>query len=182
MPNALQCITGVLAALAVALSGHEAVAQSSAQPPSDAEIAAIVLEANDIDVAHGKMAKKMASNSEVKAFAERMIKDHQSANRQVKDLAKKLNVEPKESAASEQLEKNADQTEDSLEKLKGAEFDTAYIESEVKFHQAVIDTVDKSLLPNAKNLELKTLIQDIRPTLEAHLEHAKRVQAMLRPS
>lgn len=173
---------GVLTAALLFLVGSHAAAQAATQPPSDPEIAQIVLEANDIDIEHGKMAKKMASNTEVKAFAERMIKDHQSANQQVKDLAKKLKVEPKESAASERLEKDADKTEDALEEMKGEKFDAAYIESEVKFHQAVIETVDKTLLPNAQNPELKKLIQDIRPTLEAHLEHAKRVQAMLRPS
>ena len=47
------------------------------------------------------------------------------------------------------------------------------------YHQAVIDAVDKTLLPSAKNAELKALIEKVRPALVQHLEHAKHMQAKL---
>jgi putative membrane protein len=49
----------------------------------------------------------------------------------------------------------------------------------VAYHQAVLDAVDKVLIPSAKNAELKDLIVKVRPAFVAHLEHAKMVQADL---
>ena len=46
---------------------------------------------------------------------------------------------------------------------KGGDFDRAYVDHEVAYHQAVIDAIDKSLVPNAKNAELKDLLVKSRP-------------------
>jgi putative membrane protein len=63
--------------------------------------------------------------------------------------------------------------------LKGAEFDRAYINNEVTYHQAVIDAIDKTLVPSAQNSELKALLVKVRPAFVAHLEHAKMIQSSL---
>lgn len=42
---------------------------------------------------------------------------------------------------------------------KGADFDKAYIDHEVAYHQQVRDAINSTLLPNAKNPELKALIE-----------------------
>jgi hypothetical protein len=64
-----------------------------------------------------------------------------------------------------------------LKTLKGVEFDRAYIANEVTYHQSVLQAVDRTLIPNAKNAELKALIVEVRPAFVAHIEHAKKVQA-----
>ena len=66
-----------------------------------------------------------------------------------------------------------------LKKLKGGQFDKAYIDHEVAYHQQVLDAIDKVLVPSAQNQELKDLIVKVRPAFVAHLEHAKHVQADL---
>jgi len=66
-----------------------------------------------------------------------------------------------------------------LMQLRGAAFDKAYVDHEVAYHQAVLDAVDKTLIPNAKNAELKALLVKVRPAFVAHLEHAKHLQASL---
>ena len=66
-----------------------------------------------------------------------------------------------------------------LKSLKGAEFDKAYIDNEVTYHQAVIDAIDKTLVPSAQNAELKALLVKVRPAFVAHLEHAKMIQSAL---
>jgi putative membrane protein len=50
----------------------------------------------------------------------------------------------------------------------------------VTYHQAVIDALDKTLIPNAKNAELKDTLVKVRPAFVAHLEHAKHIQASLK--
>ena len=43
----------------------------------------------------------------------------------------------------------------------------------------MLDAVDKTLIPGAKNAELKALLVKVRPAFVAHLEHAKQMQASL---
>ena len=49
----------------------------------------------------------------------------------------------------------------------------------VTANQVDIDAVDKTLIPGAKNEELKALLVKVRPAFIAHLEHAKKLQADL---
>ena len=150
-----------------------------AQNPSDPQIAGIVVTANQIDIDAGKLAKSHTKNKEVQGFANQMIKDHTAVNKQAVALAKKLGVKPEGSATQDGLKKGARENIANLKKLKGAEFDKAYVEHEVAYHQAVLDAIDKTLIPSAKNPELKGLIEKVRPAIAAHLDHAKHLQGSL---
>lgn len=165
-------------AIALALLAVTAFAQSTQL--SDEEIAAVVVAANQVDIDSGKLAQKKASSQEVKAFGERMVTDHTAVNKQAGELVKKLGIKPKESEISKSLMTQGDKTLKQLKSLEGAEFDKAYIANEVKFHQAVLDMIDNTLLPNAQNAELKQLITQVRPAIEAHLQHAQQLQAKLK--
>jgi putative membrane protein len=74
---------------------------------------------------------------------------------------------------------DAQKTQSSLRSKSGSAFDKAYIDNEVAYHQAVINTVQNVLIPEAKNSELKQLLQNVLPTLKTHLEHAQMVQKNL---
>lgn len=147
--------------------------------PSDPEIANIVVTANTIDIDAGKLAEKKSKNPKVKDFAKEMVKDHTALNHQATQLAKKIKITPKDNATSEGLKTGAKENVANLKKLSGADFDKAYIDHEVEFHQAVLKAIDETLLPNAKNGDLKELLTKARPTIEAHLNHAKQVQSTL---
>jgi len=147
--------------------------------PSDPQIAHIVVTANQIDIDAGKLAKSHSKNKEVQAFAQRMITDHGAVNKQAVALAKKLGVKPEDNDTSKALKKGASENVANLKKLKDGQFDKAYIDHEVAYHQQVLDAVDKVLIPSAQNQELKNLITKVRPAFVAHLEHAKHVQADL---
>jgi putative membrane protein len=64
-------------------------AAASAQAINDAQIAHIVVTANQVDIDAGKLAASMATNAEVKAFGERMVTDHTGVNKAATDLAAK---------------------------------------------------------------------------------------------
>ena len=152
-----------------------------AQPagPTDPQIAAIVVTANQVDIDAGHLAVKKAQSHEVKAFAQQMITDHTGVNKQATALVTKLKVKPEENDTSRSLKKGGDDNIAKLKTLKGIEFDRAYIDHEVIYHQTVIDALDKALVPNAKNEELKALLIKVRPAFVAHLEHAKSLQAKI---
>jgi putative membrane protein len=165
----------ILAAALVA----PALALAQAKGPSDPQIAGIVVTANQIDIDAGKLAKARGSNKEVKDFAQQMITDHAAVNKQAGALAKKLGVKPEDSDTSRALKKAAAENVASLKKLKGAQFDKAYVDHEVAYHQQVLDAIDKVLVPSAQNAELKDLIVKVRPAIATHLEHAQHIQASL---
>jgi putative membrane protein len=166
--------------LAVTLAASLACASVYAQGgPTDPQIAGIVVTANTIDINAGKLAKSRTKNKEVAKFAQQMITDHTAVNKQAGALVKKLHVKPADSDTSKSLKAGAADNMKNLKGLKGAAFDKAYVDHEVAYHQAVLDAIDKVLIPNAQNAELKDLIVRVRPAIAAHLEHAKMVQGDL---
>ena len=166
--NLKHCLSILLFAPAVALA-----------QPSDPQIAHIVVTANQIDVDAGKLAESRSQNKEVKAFAKQMVTDHTAVNKQAAALAKKLGVTPEDNDTSKALKRGAADAAKKLKGLKGDEFDRAYVGNEVAFHQAVLDAIDKVLVPSAQNAELKSLITKVRPAIQAHLDHARHLEASL---
>lgn len=146
---------------------------------NDPQIATIALTAHEIDIDRGKWALSKIKTDEVKQFADQMVNDHTLGKNEVLALAKKLGVTPEKSAVSKSLEDGAAKTKKDLTKLKGAAFEKAYIDAEVGYHEAVIDAVNKVLIPGAKNEEVKQALVNTVPTLEGHLQHAKNVQNLL---
>jgi len=165
-------LTLAVAALAVAGAVH-------AQAPDDAQIAHIVVTANQVDIDAGKLASTKSTNKDVQAFGKQTVADHTGVNQQATALATRLKVTPKDNPTSESLAKGGKDNIAKLNTLSGAAFDKAYVDNEVTYHQAVLDALDKTLIPNAKNDELKALMVKVRPAFVSHLDHAKHLQATL---
>jgi putative membrane protein len=87
---------------------------------TDPQIAHIAYTAGNIDIAAAKQALAKASNKDVKAFAEDMVRDHEAVNKQALDLVKKLNVTPEDNDTSKALSKQAADKLAELGKLSGA--------------------------------------------------------------
>ena len=167
----------VVFASALIVSGG-AFAQDGA--PNDAQIAHIVVTANQVDIDAGKLAEANGTDAQVKAFGKQMASDHMGVNKQASDLVTKLGVKPEDNPTAQSLKAGGEANIKKLKGLTGAAFDKAYIDNEVGYHQAVLDAVDKTLIPNAQNAELKALLVKVRPAFVAHLELAKKVQAALK--
>jgi len=162
---------------ALVLAAASGWAQTSG--PTDAQIAAIVVTANQVDIDAGKLAQSMAASKDVKEFARLMITDHSGVNKSATELVQKLKVKPEDNPTSASLKKGGDDNIAKLKTLKGAAFDRAYVEQEVTYHVNVLEAIDKTLIPSAKNEELKALLVKVRPAFVAHLEHARKLQSQL---
>lgn len=150
-----------------------------AQAPSDPQIVEIVQTANEIDIDVAKLALKKTHDSQVKEFANQMISDHTNLKKSVSNLAKKLGVTPGQSSTSRELRQQAADETKKLKSLQGKAFDKEYVTHEVAFHQAVIDAATKTLIPDAKNAELKSALEGAAPLLQGHLQHAKQLEQSL---
>ena len=169
--------TAIAAALTTALSLGVA-AQGAG--PTDPQIAAIVVTANQVDIDAGNLAKGKAVSKEVRSFAQLMVTDHAGVNKAATELVQKLKVRPETSATAQSLKKGGDDNLAKLRTLSGAAFDKAYVDHEVTYHQAVLDALDQTLVPGVRNAELKALLVKVRPAFVAHLEHAKQLQGSLK--
>jgi putative membrane protein len=143
---------------------------------TDPEIASVAVVANQNDIDFAGIAKQKSKNADVLKFAQTMANDHKAVIDQAVALVTKLGVTPKDNSLSKQLTANAEKTKNSLNSKSGKAFDKAYIDNEVAYHKAVISTVEKTLIPDAQNKELKDLLVKVMPTLKEHLMHAEMVQ------
>ena len=164
---------------ATALLGMAAPA-IAAGAPTDPQIAHIAYTAGVIDINAAKQAITKASNKDVKAFAEDMVRDHEAVNKQALDLVKKLKVTPEDNDTSKALSKQAADKLAELNKLKGADYDKAYVANEVAYHKAVNSALETQLIPSANNAELKSLLQTGLKIFQGHQQHAEHVAATLK--
>ena len=168
-----------LSTFALAATLVAPAATAAAQGVTDPQIASIVVTANQVDIDAGKIAVAQAASPEVKKFGQQMVDQHTGVNKQAVALVTKLKVTPQDNPTSQSLKAGGETNTRNLKTLKGAAFDRAYVDHEVAYHQAVLDAIDTTLIPNAKNAELKELLTKTRPAIAAHLEHAKSLRASL---
>ena len=147
---------------------------------TDPQIAHIAYTAGVIDVAAGKQALSKARNTEVKAFAENMVRDHEAVNKLALDLVKKLNVTPEDNDTSKTLSKQAADKSAELSKLSGAAFDKACVANEIAYHKAVNGALETQLIPSANNPELKSLLQTGLKIFQGHEQHAEHIATGLK--
>lgn len=162
-----------------------AAANATAAPPapaaptlSDANIVALLDGVHMTDSSTASIAATKGTSAEVKTFARNMMRDHHALRKSGQALATKLNVTA-ELPAGDNSQAAATAWKDSLNAMpKGAAWDQAYIGHEVTYHEAALATAQAGLAA-AQNAELKALIEKAAPNVQAHIEHAKSIQAKL---
>ncbi len=147
---------------------------------NDAQIAHVAYTAGQIDVEAGRQALERSRNSDVRAFAETMIRDHAAVNEQALALVQRLRVTPEANPTSAALTGEAADAQRRLAALEGAAFDRAYVENEVAYHRAVNEALRATLIPSAHNGELKALLEAGLALFSAHQEHAEQLARQLR--
>lgn len=163
-------------AVAVALAAPLAV-QAQAPSINDAQIAHIAYTAGVIDVTAGKQALAKSHNKTVRDFAQEMVRDHTAVNNQALALVKKLGVTPQDNSTSQALNKDAAAKFKVRAALNGAAFDKAYLANEVAYHKTVNHALSVTLIPDAKNAELKSLLQTGLKLFTEHQKHAEHLEA-----
>ncbi|HWA56384.1 MAG TPA: DUF4142 domain-containing protein [Gemmatimonadales bacterium] len=149
-----------------------------AQSVNDANIVAIFDAANTADIETGGLAAKRGADPRVRDLGQSFVDAHTAVRQQGRDLAHRLSVTPVP-PAGDQSRAQHEAAMQRLGKLKGAEFDKAWLDHEIAFHQAVIDAVTKTLLPATKNADLKALEEKVAPAFVGHLQMAKELRAKL---
>lgn len=151
----------------------------AATPLNDARIAHIAYTAGQIDIDAAKLALTKSTSNEVRGFAETMLRDHTAVNERALDLVKKLGVSPEDNDTSSSLLASAMKAEQLQLALSGEDFDRAYVDNEVAYHDQVNAALRSLLIPGATNPELKALLQDGLALFSEHQKHAEMLKAEL---
>jgi putative membrane protein len=156
-----------------------AVAPAPAATWTDANIVALLDEANMADSAAGSIAATKGTSSDVREFARRMMRDHHQLRAQGAALAKKLNVTPAAPSDDPVMPMAQDETNTLNSTAKGKDFDKAYIDAEVNAHKKVLDLATNAA-KQTQTAELKNLIQKAAPVIQEHLTKAESIQKNLK--
>ena len=166
-------------AAALLLASAPVAAAAADEAISDAQIAHIAYTAGQLDIEAARQALQRSRNAEVRAFAETMLRDHQAVNEQALALLQRLRVTPQPHSTSAALTRQAEQERHRLAGLEGAAFDRAYAEREVAYHAAVNGALSSTLIPSARNAELKALLEQGLALFGAHQQHAEALARQL---
>lgn len=140
---------------------------------SDEQILGIAMTANSSEVDEGQLALTKASRADVRAFAQEMVTDHSAANARLDALSKAAGILPQPSPQQQAIKDENTATLADLQGRSGADFDQAYVASQVKGHERLLNLFDSELIPSATNPDLRTELVNERATVARHLAIAQ---------
>ncbi len=168
----MKCLIKTLSAGAIVVANMLSTHAYAGAKLDDATIFAIFDQANTADLWVGRLAVKKGQSEDVQMLGKMVAVDHVAVQQMGRDLAVKLNIiptPPDNDSSAENLAK----TVALLQSKSGADFDRAYLQHEVLFHQSVVDALKKTLLPAIENEQLRALINKVLPGFEHHLAETK---------
>ncbi len=140
---------------------------------NDLEIAHVAYVADNIDIRYAHLALALSTTPEIHEFARTMIRDHEAVNEAALALLDKLGAEAQDNFLSQKLAADSEEIINRLSQLRGAEFDRAYAENELGYHQAVNALVENTFIPNIDHPEVKALFEQGLQIFKAHEGHAE---------
>ena len=133
-------------------------------PESFASQAAVIGKA---EIELGQIALKNTQDEGVRKYAERMVKDHSAADKKLKAIAAKENLQLPQS-----LDAEHEALKTKLQSLKGEDFDRAYVNAMAKGHDKAVALFESASQQSQMPGELKQFAASTLPTLEQHQEMA----------
>jgi putative membrane protein len=171
-------LAGALAVPALAV-GQEATGTGAATPTAtdmqqaDMEFANKAAAAGKAEVELAKVGTEKATDADVKTFADRLVQDHTKANEQLTQIMESKNMEmPAEEPADAKAEY------DRISALSGNEFDREFMMHWVSSHEKGV-ALYSTEAESGQDPELKQFAADTLPTLQEHLDEAKRIESSL---
>jgi len=126
------------------------------------------------EVELGRLAASQGMSKEVKTFGQKMVEDHSKANQELMQVAQQKKVK-----LSTDLMPAHQETMEKLSKLRGAEFDRAYVRAMVEDHEKDVAAFDATA-KNGVDADVKAFAAKTLPTLRMHLEMIREIQGKMK--
>jgi putative membrane protein len=129
---------------------------------------------DQFEILAAEAALTQSTNPEVRAFAARMLQDHQQLDKAVRDAATRSGLRPPEMAMS------ADQAQllGALQSVSGKEFDTLYFKQQTLAHRSAL-AVEQMYAKSGDDPNLQQLATSAVPLISSHAEMASQAAAKL---
>lgn len=120
------------------------------------------------EIESAQKALEQSQNDQVRAFAERMIKDHAAANEKLAKLAADKGLEVSDEATLMDKAKTL-----ILQARDGESFDAAYANNQVNAHEQTIELFERA--SRSEDAEIAAFARETLPKLKEHLEEARKL-------
>ena len=136
--------------------------------------------AHNGEIALGKLASTKATNSQVKAYGQQMVKDHQAMMTDAHTLMGKVNatVDSTWDDAKDLAGDGSEKLKELTEKEKGADWDKNYIESQIDMHKRVLEKLQDAVRNNA-DTTVTAAVTKSTAKVQEHLTKAESIKAGL---
>jgi putative membrane protein len=131
---------------------------------------------NRAEIALGTMALTKGSDTNVRKFAQMMIDEHTTAQKDLTDLADDidLSVNFQDSLAPDQIAMR-----NTLLGLSGSSFDRSYMAGQILSHQNTLN-IYNSEISGGLNQKVKQFATDKQPSIQSHLAMADSIYTLIR--
>lgn len=157
---------------------HSKMSHDAHERLTDSQVIKVVSTANNGEIMQSKTALPKLKMAQTRKYAQLMINAHSSNEKKGQALATRLKLTPQASNISTSLQNDSDKMVNKLGQSSAVDKD--YMMSQVKVHRKVLMIIDKQLLPNAKNSELKNMLTQTRTAVAKHLQMAEQIVAKMK--
>lgn len=146
------------------------------QEYTDAELTGLLNLVNNAEVEMGVAVAAKATDPQVKAFAQRISREHKALKAEVDAVAQKLSLSPTVPGNDESLADSHRRAMSDLNgKARGDDYDEAFLEHEISMHKKILDEVNDAL-GRSPNAAMRALLEKARAGLQAHLTAAEALE------
>lgn len=165
--------TKVLCALLVVCGASLGAARAGAQVDADKMFLTKASQSDLAEIEQSQLALDKSTNPHVKAFAQKMISDHNMLEMKMKPFADKDGV-----TAATTLDPDHQGEYDKLKALKGADFDKEYIRSMDMDHHMALAAFDTEL-EATQDPDLKKVVLSGRKVVSSHTNMADKLSTKM---
>ena len=169
MHKAVMALITVSLGLAAASAGAQGAGSRQSR-----EFVQAAASSDQFEILEAETALTQSVNPEVRAFATRMLQDHQRLGQAVKDAAARSGLEPPEMAMST----DEAQLLSALQSVSGSEFDRLYFKQQTLAHRSAL-AVEQIYAKSGDDAALRQLATSAVPLISAHGDMANRMEAKL---
>lgn len=147
---------------------------------TDANIAAVASASNQDEIQSSQVALSKGENAQVKQFAQRMVDDHTRMEQEMQTVLQSKGIAPQDNPQSTGMKQAAQSAIQALQGMSGRQLDSAYVAHQVRAHQATLQALETMLIPNARDPQMKAMLETARPAVAQHLADAQKLQGSIR--
>lgn len=142
---------------------------------TDNKIIKVLSISNNDEIKQAKAALPKLKMVETRKYAQMMINEHSLNEERAQELTSRLQLTPQASHISNSLQKDSDKILSNLNQSSTTVIDKDYMVSQVKVHRKFLILIDKQLIPNTNNPDLKSMLAQTRTTIAKHLKIAEQI-------